>query len=73
MRSRSGPARWSSCRAERAINTGRCRCDSKTLIVIAPAGLEAFFREMGVRIAAGATPLEAMTALSETHDAHPVP
>ena len=47
--------------------------DSKTLIVIAPAGLEAFFREMGVRIAAGATPLEAMTGLSETHDAHPVP
>ena len=47
--------------------------DSKTLIVIAPAGLEAFFREMGVRIAAGATPLEAMTALSGTHDAHPVP
>ncbi len=47
--------------------------DSKTLIVIAPAGLEDFFREMGVRIAAGATPLEAMTALSETYDAHPVP
>ncbi len=46
---------------------------SRTLIIIAPAGLEAFFREMGVRIAAGATPLEAMTALSASHDAHPVP
>ena len=46
---------------------------SRTLIIIAPAGLEAFFREMGARIGAGATPLEAMTALSATHDAHPVP
>ncbi len=46
---------------------------SRTLIIIAPAGLEAFFREMGVRIGAGATPLEAMTALSGSHDAHPVP
>ncbi|HEX7471834.1 MAG TPA: cupin domain-containing protein [Candidatus Limnocylindrales bacterium] len=45
---------------------------ARTLIIIAPAGLEAFFREMGVRLAAGATPLEAMTALSATHDAHPV-
>ena len=47
--------------------------DSKTLIVIAPAGLEQFFREMGARIGAGATPLEAMTALSHTYDSHPVP
>jgi mannose-6-phosphate isomerase-like protein (cupin superfamily) len=46
---------------------------SRTLILIAPAGLEGFFREMGVRIAAGATPLEAMTALSEMYDSHPVP
>ena len=45
---------------------------ARTLILIAPAGLEAFFREMGVRLAAGASPLEAMTALSATHDAHPV-
>ena len=46
---------------------------SRTLIIIAPAGLEDFFREMGARIAAGATPLEAMTALSASHDSHPVP
>ena len=46
---------------------------SRTLIMIAPAGLEHFFREMGVRIGAGATPLEAMTALSGSHDSHPVP
>jgi hypothetical protein len=46
---------------------------SRTLIVIAPAGLEQFFREMGARIAAGDTPLDAMTALSERHDSHPVP
>ena len=46
---------------------------SRTLILIAPAGLEGFFREMGARLAAGATPLEAMTALSAEHDAHPVP
>ena len=46
---------------------------SRTLIVIAPAGLEGFFREMGVRLGAGASPLEAMTALSEMHDSHPVP
>ena len=45
---------------------------SRTLIIVAPAGLEVFFREMGARIGAGATPLEAMTALSATHDAHPV-
>jgi len=46
---------------------------SRTLILIAPAGLEGFFREMGTRMAAGATALEAMTALSAWHDAHPVP
>ena len=45
---------------------------SRTLIVIAPAGLEAFFREMGVRIEAGMTALEAMTVLSEVYDSHPV-
>ena len=45
---------------------------SRTLIIVAPAGLEEFFRQMGVRIAAGATPLEAMTALASSHDAHPV-
>ena len=46
---------------------------SRTLILIAPAGLAEFFREMGDRIGAGATPLEAMTALSAFHDSHPVP
>lgn len=46
---------------------------SRTLIVIAPAGLTEFFRAMGTMIASGATPLEAMTALSADHDAHPVP
>ena len=46
--------------------------NSRTLILVAPAGLQAFFREMGVRMASGATALEAMTALSEMHDAHPV-
>lgn len=45
---------------------------SRTLILVAPAGLQGFFREMGVRIAAGATALEAMTTLSATHDSHPV-
>ena len=45
---------------------------SRTLIIVAPAGLEMFFRDMGVRLAAGATPLEAMTALAGTHDTHPV-
>ena len=46
---------------------------SRTLIILAPAGLEAFFRAMGTMIANGATALEAMTALSADHDAHPVP
>lgn len=46
---------------------------SSTLIIVAPAGLESFFREMGRLIDAGATPLEAMTELSVSHDAHPVP
>jgi mannose-6-phosphate isomerase-like protein (cupin superfamily) len=45
---------------------------SRTLIIIAPAGLETFFREMGEHLAAGATALEGMTALSGTHDSHPV-
>jgi mannose-6-phosphate isomerase-like protein (cupin superfamily) len=46
--------------------------DSRTLSLVAPAGLEAFFREMGVRLAAGATAAEAMTELSAAHDSHPV-
>ena len=45
---------------------------SKTLIIVAPAGLEAFFREMGVRLAAGLSPLEAMTVLADTFDSIPV-
>lgn len=45
---------------------------ARTLIIVAPAGLQDFFREMGVHMAAGATPLEAMTALAVRHDAHPV-
>ena len=46
---------------------------SRTLIIIAPAGLEGFFREMGILIGRGATPLEAMISLSDSHDSHPVP
>ena len=45
---------------------------SRTLIVVAPAGLEGFFREMGVRLKAGMSALEAMSALSETFDSIPV-
>lgn len=45
---------------------------SRTLIIVAPAGLEDFFREMGARLASGATALEAMTVLGQRHDAHPV-
>lgn len=45
---------------------------ARTLILIVPAGLEGFFREMGSEIAAGRTPLEAMTALSARYDSHPV-
>jgi mannose-6-phosphate isomerase-like protein (cupin superfamily) len=45
---------------------------SRTLIVIAPAGLEGFFREMGTELAAGKTPLDAMTLLSARYDSHPV-
>jgi quercetin dioxygenase-like cupin family protein len=44
---------------------------ARTLIIVAPAGLEGFFRDMGIRLAAGASPLEAMTALSSTHDTQP--
>ena len=46
---------------------------SRTLIIIAPAGLEGFFREMGILIGRGATPLEALISLSDSHDSHPVP
>jgi quercetin dioxygenase-like cupin family protein len=45
---------------------------SRTLILVAPPGLEAFFREIGVRMGTGESALEAMTALSASHDAHPV-
>ncbi len=45
---------------------------ARTLILIVPAGLEGFFREMGTELAGGKTPLEAMTSLSARHDAHPV-
>ena len=45
---------------------------SRTLIFVAPAGLEAFFREMGAQLASGATPLAAMRELSATYDSHPV-
>ena len=45
---------------------------ARTLIVIAPAGLEGFFRGLGAQFAAGRTPLEAMTALSGQFDTHPV-
>ena len=45
---------------------------SRTLILIVPAGLEVFFREMGTEMGAGRTALEAMTALSGRFDSHPV-
>ena len=45
---------------------------ARTLILIVPSGLEGFFRDMGAEIAAGRTPLQAMTALSERYDSHPV-
>lgn len=45
---------------------------SRTLILLVPAGLEGFFREMGTRLAGGASALEAMTALSDRYDSHPV-
>lgn len=45
---------------------------SRTLILIVPAGLEGFFRGMGAELAAGRTPIEAMTVLSERFDSHPV-
>jgi mannose-6-phosphate isomerase-like protein (cupin superfamily) len=45
---------------------------ARTLILIVPAGLEGFFREMGARIGGGATALEAMTSLAATYDSHPV-
>ena len=45
---------------------------SRTLIFVAPAGLEDFFREMGAQLASGVTPFAAMSALSATYDSHPV-
>ena len=45
---------------------------SRTLLLIVPAGLEGFFRGMGDELAAGRTPLEAMTSLSRRYDTHPV-
>jgi mannose-6-phosphate isomerase-like protein (cupin superfamily) len=45
---------------------------ARTLILLVPAGLEGFFREMGTHLASGATALEAMTALSDRYDSHPV-
>ena len=45
---------------------------SRTLIVVAPAGLAAFFREMAARIAAGETPAAAMAELATRFDSMPV-
>ncbi len=54
------------------ITTGPSTAPSRTLILLVPAGLEGFFREMGARIGDGATALEAMTILAATYDSHPV-
>ncbi|HEX2755042.1 MAG TPA: hypothetical protein VHM48_06245 [Candidatus Limnocylindrales bacterium] len=45
---------------------------SRILLLIVPAGLEGFFREMGSEIAAGRSPLEALTALSARYGSHPL-
>jgi quercetin dioxygenase-like cupin family protein len=45
---------------------------ARTLILLVPAGLEGFFREMGTHLAAGSSALDAMTALAGRYDAHPV-
>jgi mannose-6-phosphate isomerase-like protein (cupin superfamily) len=46
---------------------------SRTLILVAPAGLEPYFRELRQRIEGGAKPLEAIAELSLIHDSHLVP
>jgi mannose-6-phosphate isomerase-like protein (cupin superfamily) len=46
---------------------------SRTLILVAPAGLEPYFRELRQRIESGAKPLEAIAELSLLYDSHVVP
>lgn len=45
--------------------------DCRMLGLVAPAGLEGFFRELGVGMAAGKNPIEIREALEAKYDAHP--
>jgi mannose-6-phosphate isomerase-like protein (cupin superfamily) len=45
---------------------------SRVLIVVAPAGLDAYFREMAEGLAAGRTAPDIMLELSARYDTHPV-
>jgi len=45
---------------------------SRTLIIVAPAGLAGFFAGLTERLAAGESALESMRSLSATYDTHPV-
>ena len=46
---------------------------SRVLIVVAPAGLDAYFREMAEGLAAGRAAPDIMLELSGRYDTHPVP
>jgi mannose-6-phosphate isomerase-like protein (cupin superfamily) len=46
---------------------------SRVLIVVAPAGLEAYFRAMGEGLDGGRTAPDIMLELSARYDTHPVP
>ena len=46
---------------------------SRVLIVVAPAGLDGYFREMAEGLAAGRAAPDIMLELSARYDTHPVP
>jgi mannose-6-phosphate isomerase-like protein (cupin superfamily) len=42
------------------------------LVLVAPAGLEGYLRALGAGLASGGDAVDLRTALSSTHDSHPV-
>ena len=53
-------------------HTFEAASDARTLVLIAPAGLQGFFEELGAAQAAGKTPQETRAALQDRYDSEPV-
>ena len=65
--------RYRFVRGDEETEVGEGAAPSRVLIVVAPAGLEVYFREMAEGLAAGRTAPDIMRELSARYDTHPVP